>query len=148
VISEPTSEVALSLRERILARDDRQYESVHIPEWDEMVRVRGLTGTERDRWEASMMRQDGSRHPQVNLDNLRAKLVALTMVDEQGRRVFRDSDVPALGDMSASALQRIFEVAQRLSRLTDQDVEELTGNSSGETSAENGFGSPATSASP
>ena len=54
----------------------------------------------------------------------------------------------AVARADASALQRIFEVCQRLSRLTDEDVEELVGESSGDRSASNGSGSPLTSVSP
>ncbi len=65
----------------------------------------------------------------MNLQNIRAKLVALTVVDEQGNRIFKDEDVKWLGNKSAAALDRIFEVAQRLSGLRDEDVEELAKNS-------------------
>jgi hypothetical protein len=36
--------------------------------------------------------------------------------------------VALLGEKSAAALQRVFEVGQRLSGLSDGDVEELAGN--------------------
>jgi hypothetical protein len=39
--------------------------------------------------------------------------------------------VEALGKKSAAALNRVFEVAQRLSGITDDDVEELAKNSVG-----------------
>jgi hypothetical protein len=138
-----------SLREEILAIDDRQYEDVYVPEWDKTLRVRGLTGAERDSWEGSLLRQDGSRRPRMDYSNLRARLIVKSVIDkETGERIFTDGDVGMLGGRSASALQRIFEVCQRLSRLTDEDVEELTGNSSGERSADNGSGSPPIFASP
>lgn len=147
----PSAEVASTgegtLRERILAFDDQQFEDVEVPEWQTTVRVRGLTGAERDAWEGSLMRQEG-RRARVDYSNVRAKLIVRCVVDRDGNRIFEDRDEPALGRKSASALQRIFEVAQRLSRLTDEDVEELTGNSSGGPSAENGSGSPHTFASP
>ena len=145
----------LSLRERILALDDRQYEEVDVPEWREVLgseplRVRGLTGTERDAWEASLLRDTpgGRGRPRMDYSDLRAKLVVRCVVDESGRRVFTDRDIGALGGKSASALQRIFEVAQRLSRLTDEDVEELTGESKGGPSSANGSGSAPSSESP
>jgi hypothetical protein len=64
----------------------------------------------------------------MNLRNIRAKLVALTVVDEDGNRIFSDEDAEALGKKSAAALDRIFAVAQRLSGLRPEDVEELAGN--------------------
>jgi hypothetical protein len=56
------------------------------------------------------------------------------MIDESGKRLFPDADVRELGKKSASALQRVFEVAQRLSGLSNADVEELTKNSTSDQS--------------
>lgn len=118
----------LLTREAILNAADLVTEDVEVPEWGGTVRVRGLTGSERDAFEQSIMEQRG-RDVALNLRNIRAKLVALSVVDEQGRRVFSDDDVKALGQKSAVALQRVFEVAQRLSGLRSEDVEELAKNS-------------------
>jgi len=61
-----------------------------------------------------------------NLQNIRAKLSARTIVDTDGKRLFTDADIIKLGLKSAAALDRVFSAAQRLSRLTAQDVKELT----------------------
>lgn len=121
----------LLTREAILTADDLQVEVVEVPEWGGTVRVRGLTGAERDAFEASVidLASNGRRAPVMNLVNLRAKLAARCIVDEQGIRLFSDADIAALGQKSAHALQRVFEAAQRLSGLTKEDVEELEKNS-------------------
>ena len=114
-------------REQILQADDLKTESVEVVEWGGMVLMRGLTGTERDALEGSMIEIRGKSR-QLKLENIRAKLVAMTIVDEAGKRLFSDEDVRELGHKSASALQRVFEVAQRLSGLRAEDVEELVKN--------------------
>lgn len=135
-------------RQEILALDDRQYEDVRVPEWNnKTVRVKGLTGTERDAFEASITRQVG-RQARMELHDFRAKFLVKAIVNGAGERLFSDRDVGALGAKNAAAIARLFEVAQRLSGMSNEDVEELTGNSSGEPNAESGFGSPASSASP
>jgi len=116
-------------REQILKVDDLQFEDVEVPEWGGVVRVRGLTGTERDAFEESIIDQRGKK-TRVVMANLRAKLVAQSIVDEDGRRLFSERDVGALGEKSAAALQRVFNAAQRLSGISDEDVEELVKNSS------------------
>jgi len=116
-------------RDEILQVDDLQYEDVEVPEWGGVVRVRGLTGAERDAFEESIMDQRGKKF-RVLLQNLRAKLVALSIVDEAGKRLFSEGDVGKLGTKSAAALQRVFEAAQRLSGISDEDVDELVKNSS------------------
>ena len=58
-------------------------------------------------------------------DNIRAKLVARCIVNEAGTREFSDSDITALGNKSASALDLIFGVAMRLSGIGDNDVDKM-----------------------
>jgi hypothetical protein len=120
--------MALLTRDAILQAEDLPKELVLIPEWNGEVYVRALTGAERDAFEQSIVEQKG-KSTKMNLSNLRAKLVALTVVDEAGKRIFSDRDAELLGQKSAIAINRVFEVAQRLSGLSQEDVEELTKNS-------------------
>jgi len=120
----------LLTRDAILQADDLPRELVEVPEWSGSVYVRALTGIERDAFEQSVVEQKG-KSTKMNLRNIRAKLVALTAVDEEGKRLFTDDDAALLGKKSAAALDRVFDVAQRLSGLRQEDVEELAGNSEG-----------------
>ncbi len=114
-------------RDEILGINDLPVEEVYVDEWKTWVRVRALTGAERDAFEQSIVETRG-KNTRLNLRNIRAKLVALCCVDENGNRLFKDEDAEALGRKSAAALNRVFEVAQRLSGLRPEDVEELAGN--------------------
>ena len=118
-------------RDAILDSDDRVYEAVECPEWGGKVRVRGLTGTQRDAYEGSLISGNGSDR-KMNLANARAKMVVLAVVDGDGRPIFSPDDVRALGRKSALPIERIFDVARRLSGMTDQDVEKLTENFGGD----------------
>lgn len=124
--------MAFLTRDQILTADDIQREVVSTPEWGGDVMVQGLNGTERDQFEAGVVEQRAGKgnKARLNLHNIRAKLVARTVVDpETGQRLFSDADIVALGKKSAVALNRVFEVAQRLSGLKDEDIEELAKNS-------------------
>jgi hypothetical protein len=116
-------------RDAILNADDARRELVRVPEWGGEVWVRGLTGAERDAYEADAF-DARTREMDIArlLSNVRAKLVGRCMVDEAGARLFSDADIVALGGKSAVALQRVFEVAQRLSGITASDIEEMTKN--------------------
>lgn len=118
----------------ILCADDLQTEDVPVPEWFGSVRVRSLNGRERDAFEASMVRGEG-KNRRVDLTNMRARLVGLTVIDESGQRLFTDDEVDLLGAKSGAALDRVFAVAQKLNGLSSTDVDELTKNSSGVPSA-------------
>jgi len=86
--------------------------------------VRGMSGVERDAFEASCLEGRGKKQG-FNMKNFRARLVALCCIDEQGHRVFSDADAVALGDVRADVIDRLFGVAQRLSGMRDEDVDEL-----------------------
>jgi hypothetical protein len=109
----------------VLDLADLQDELVEVPEWGVRLRVRSLTGTERDAFEASLLETRG-RSREVNLRNMRAKLVAQSVRKADDSRVFSDGQVEALGRKNAAALQRVFRIAQRLSGLAEDEVEELT----------------------
>lgn len=115
-------------REQILAINDIEIRKIYIPEWEDYVYVRGMTGKERDEFEASIVKQRG-RDTIVNMKNARAKLVVLCTVDEEGNRIFNKNDVELLAEKSAKALDRIFAVAQELSGISKDDMDELTKNS-------------------
>ena len=113
-------------RQLILDAIDQKIEQVEVPEWGGTVFVRSLNGTERDAYETEMVRFGTDGKPkEVRLQNMRAKLCALTICDETGNRLFSDKDVDALGEKNAAVLQKVFGVAQRLSGLTKRDMIEL-----------------------
>jgi len=108
-------------KEQILSAQDLKTETLRIPEWGGDVIVRTITGRERDNFEKQLT-QEG------NLENIRAKFVAATVVDEQGNLLFTEKDIEALGNKRASALDKIFALGRKLSGLREEDVEELTKN--------------------
>lgn len=113
----------------ILNADDLKPEPVDVPEWGGTVLVKGMTGTERDRFEAAMLNENMSGVSKDKaLDMYRARLAAACIVGPDGKRLFQGATVKRLGEKNAQALTRVVEVASRLSGLTDGDVEELTGN--------------------
>jgi len=115
--------VVLLGRDAILKADDLPTEDVDVPEWGGTVRVRGLTGTGRDEYWASMTVQRGSQQV-IDSANATAKLVARCVVGEDGEPLFTQQDVSALGQRSGSALNRVFEVATRLSGISEADMAE------------------------
>lgn len=115
-------------REAILEAKDIVIEFCETPEWPCDVFVKSLTGSERDNWEGSLLVKTGKGKRVVSYDDIRAKLVAKTACDHTGNLLFKESDVIALGKKNASALQRVFALAQKLSGLTSDDVDELMGD--------------------
>ena len=110
-------------RDDIISLNDSRIERVNVPEWDDYIYVRVLTGTERDGWELSLQGSDSTR-----FSNVRARFVVLCSCNESGERVFKDSDVAMLGAKSALALDRIFQAGLKLNKVTDDDVKDIEKN--------------------
>lgn len=132
----------------ILTADDFETRKVDVPEWGGEVLVRGLSGRDRDTYEASTVRFRDNGEAVPELANMRAKLVARCIVDEHGERVFTDTDAGALGNKSAAALNRVWEVAAELSGMTDASEAAIEGNSGAALSGASPSDSPATSDTP
>lgn len=114
-------------KEQILAAQDLKSEVVAVPEWGGEVRLRSMTGADRDAYEQSLVEARGEGEAR-RLANVRARLVAFCAVDEAGARLFSEADVEALGAKSAAALDRLFEACTRLNRIGASDVEALAKN--------------------
>ncbi len=124
--------MAVLSREQILKADDLKRELVAVPDWGGEVYVRALCGTERDAFEASLVVMKGTgknRKAERDTKDFTAKLCALTICDEAGKRLFGPADVVALGRKSSANLALVVEVAMRLNGLTDEGVEEAEKNS-------------------
>lgn len=122
--------------DEIVSAPDLGVERVPVPEWGGDVFVRGMTGAERDGFLASVIDGKGG----VVMENLTAKLITATLVDEAGSRLFTEAEIQILAGKSAAALSRIFSVASRLSGISREDVEGLAKNSEGGRSDGSGSG--------
>jgi hypothetical protein len=121
-------------RDAILGAVDVQNEKVPVPEWGGDVIVRGLTGDELDNFQGSIRQFrpsfDGKgMEPVLVQDGMRAKLLVKCLVDEAGERLFADQDASALGAKNGSVIDRLYDVAARLSGLSEEEKEALEGNS-------------------
>ena len=112
----------MSLRDSILKAEDLPKERVN--EWGQEFFIRCLTGAERDAYEQDVIKdKDGDKWR-----NVRAKLVVRCAVDAEGNRIFTDLDALALGQKSGAVLDRLYAVAQRVSGMTADSVEEAKKN--------------------
>ena len=116
--------MAYLTRDAILAKDDSAFADVEVPEWGGTVRVRTITGSERDQFDEQRER---FRSGGANVGT-RAFLVGMATCDEQGNRLFRPDDLVALGKKSMAALDRVFDVACRLNGIGLKAVEDAEKN--------------------
>lgn len=112
-------------RDQILQSNDLATEDVTVPAWGGTVRVRAMTGRERDAFSESLTRDESGN---ADFTDYRAKLVAKCAVDESGVQIFTEDDVIALGGKNAFALAAVFEVADRLNRIGAEAIEDARKN--------------------
>lgn len=125
--------MALS-RDAILGAVDVQTEKVFVKEWGDDVIIRGLTGDELDAFQGSIRQFrptfDGKGMETVLVqEGMRAKLLVKCLIDENGDRLFTDKDAPALGAKNGAVIDKLYDVAARLSGLSEEEKAELEGNS-------------------
>ncbi len=121
-------------KEDILQHTALKRELVDVPEWEGQVWVQELPASARDDYEQSLTRTIGSGRNatiKTNFKNHKAKFCAQCIVDETGERIFGDADIEQLGKLGSAAINRVFEVGQRLSGMSPKDLEELEENLSG-----------------
>jgi hypothetical protein len=103
-------------RDAILGAADLPTERVPVPEWGGAVLVRA----ERFALDAALRDAKGRIKPAEAMQ----RMLAMTIVDEQGALLFSEEDVAALSRKSAVVLERLFETAKRLSGIgLDEETE-------------------------
>lgn len=99
-------------RKAILATNDLKSEVVHVPEWGGDVEIREMTAGERAAF-ADLFAGDS-----VPTDS-QARMVQMCAIDDEGERLFEESDIEALSAKSGSALQTL---SQKVMELSGMDV--------------------------
>lgn len=117
-------------KEQIVMVDDVVVSDVPVPEWgqDVVVRLRVMTGAQRDEYEHSVMTmmKDGKL---TDGRGLKVRLIASCIVDANGQRLFTTpEDISVLNGKSAPILERLFEKAQSLNGIGEAAVAELEKN--------------------
>lgn len=114
----------LLTRAAILSADDLKTVDVPVPEWGGEVRIRSLTGTQREVFGRSLL--DAAGKPTGEGYNL--KLVAVSVVQEDGTQAFTLDDVQILGTKSDAALDRVVDAIETLNKMKAGAIEDAKGN--------------------
>jgi hypothetical protein len=126
-------------KEEIINKDDLLTEEVPVEEWGGSILLRTMTATERDAYEASVFKGQGKS----DFNNLRSKLLSKCIVDEKGKRLFKDSEIDALGAKSANVIDRLYDKALDMNGMKAKNAEELIKNLKSDQNGDSASGSPA-----
>lgn len=93
-----------SLRDRILAARDKQTKPVFVEEWNETIYVKSWSGGERSKFFA--LSQEVTKKPE-KLGEFNAKTLIMSLVNEQGESIFKESDVHGLLERNGSVIEKL-----------------------------------------
>lgn len=114
-------------KEQIVAADDLPHVDVDVPEWGGTVRVGMMTATARNAYELELYEiidsgEDKGR-VRLNLKDLKTRLVAYTLIDENAKPMFSRAELDVLGAKSFAAIDRLYSAAQKLNKIGDAELE-------------------------
>jgi hypothetical protein len=114
--------MATELRKTILEYEDLQEQIVTVPEWgDTKILVRGMSSGAR----AKLLERASDPGGKVNMSNWFSDLVIATSFDPDTQEpIFDPADRDALKAKNGAAVNRITDVASKLSGLSDTAVED------------------------
>ena len=82
--------------------------------------LRVMTSAERDNWELSLLGADTDPN---KLKNLRARLVAKSLVNGSGELIFKNGKADQLGELPANIIDVLFAKAQQINGLTEAEAD-------------------------
>lgn len=121
-------------RKQLLTKEKLEIVKVDLGN-ETCVYVKQMTGTERDGFEKSLLKERFDKKGVVvgfdqATDNFRAKLAVCTVCNAEGVLLLEPGDVERLGQsMSAYTLEKIVNASQKLNAISPEDKEELVKNS-------------------
>lgn len=114
--------MANPLGEQILACQDVEFVETEVPEWGNItIRIHALNAEGREFWENF---SDSDEWKTMGY----ATMTVLTCTDIEDNPLFTMEDREKLNKKSSKVLRKIFAIANKLSVLTKEDLEEIQRN--------------------
>lgn len=106
-------------REQLLAQARPKIIEVPVPEWGGTIHLRDITAGQRDQYDGYQIDQQG----QQKYTDFRARLLILSICDQDGNRLFTDSEVSTISSLPAHVVDRLWDQAALLCGLKTEQVE-------------------------
>ncbi len=115
-------------RDQFLAATAPTTERVAVPEIgdDAEIIIAEMSAIAKERYEDLIFDKQGKL---VADKSLRAILVAMTAVDDDGEPLFTKADVDELGKRAGGVVARLYAVALRINKMRPQDLRDTAKNS-------------------
>lgn len=113
-------------REEILGLNDLEVKAIDVPYWGE-VNIRMMTALEKCRVEDTVARMTDDNQAAI-MAELKAQVASIVVCDTEGKSLFKQDDIRALGGKSHVALDFILREAQKMAGLSDDALDESVKN--------------------
>ncbi|NBW14405.1 MAG: hypothetical protein EBR82_41045 [Caulobacteraceae bacterium] len=127
--------MSVDFRKRLLGANDIKVQPIEVPEWGGTWYVRVLSGRDREAFEEALSAEQ-------RMKNFRIRFLILAICDENGAKVFDQSDVDFLGDRNSVVINRVFEQAWTINAFTKEAVDALGEDSPADPSGDSSSASP------
>jgi hypothetical protein len=105
-------------KEAIMSASDLSSRVVSVPEWGGDVRVRMLSAEEIEKFYTERHRNKTVGGMDVGM--VRAGLVSMALVDDNGNRLFTDEEACNLNTKNNHVIQRLFDVVAEMNGMTEE----------------------------
>ena len=114
-------------KDDILNSDDTRYEYVYVKLWKGKIRMQTIKGRVRDKFENKCC--DQTKGKRLDLTGLKALLVCLCAVDEQGELLFTRAEANRLNEKNAEGIDTLYSKAQEMNGIGAKAEALVEGNS-------------------
>lgn len=118
----------MGLRQRIAQAIKLPREELWLEEIGEKVFVREMTGAEYDAYQTETLGRAGKDGKLKNVNGLRAKLIQMCLLDEDGAQVYDAKSIDEIQSLPTTVIDKICEVASRINNLNNESDEALEKN--------------------
>jgi hypothetical protein len=114
-------------RDAILQADDLPAKTFKVAGWKGEVRLKAMSGVLRGQWEQEVDKRRDSEG-KVAGDDLAALAVCFSIVDGDGKLLFKPEDAAALNEKHSGIVAQLYREVRELSGIGVNAIEELAGN--------------------
>lgn len=107
----------------------RRFTDFILPVCGAKVRIRSLTTSEIEQYQAAAVGEDGKRLRKDRMANAARRFIVLCVVDGDGNLVFKPTDIPRLGQMDGADCGSLYEACAKHCGIKDSDMEGIAKNS-------------------
>lgn len=116
-------------REQILSNKSFRSKVIEIPEWGGEVRLKAMSGADREAMEAAVYEDVGGKMQLKKGVSYIAEMLIRTWCDDDGNLLFKPDEINLIQEKDAVILARIFKVATEVNGLSGEEEREIEKNS-------------------